>query len=92
MIKKQKPTRPDTMEDVLETDIIQMSRALLEAVVDSTGLMGLQEMTPEKLKEGKLVLGFLNATRNAVNTRMQIFKLVGLDDKMDAIRDRAKSN
>ena len=92
MIKKQKPTRPDTMEDVTETDIIQMSRSLLEAYVDATGVFKITEMTPESLKNGKLLLGFLNATRNAVNTRMQIFKLVGLDDKMDAIRDRAKSN
>ena len=69
-------------------DLVQMSRDLLEAMVESTAILEGKKMTEQGLKEAKMVLGYLNATNNQVKTRMQWFKMTGLESKISRIRAR----
>jgi hypothetical protein len=39
-------------------------------------------MTPEKLKEAKIVLWFLNSTKNVMKTKMAFFKMTGMIKKI----------
>jgi len=83
MTKKYLKDKPEHIENL---DLVQMSRDLLEAMVESTAIMEGKKMTENGLKEAKLVLGYLNAANNNVKTRMQWFKMTGLDDKIDRVR------
>lgn len=82
--------KPDTLDDVEKSDLIQLSRDLLEATVTSTKILDLNEMSPGKLQEAKVVLGFLNAANNTMKTKMQFFKMIGLDDKINAVKASSK--
>ena len=81
---------PDTMEHIGNTDLVQLSRKLLDSVVTSTDALNSSTMTEEKIKEMKVVLGYLNATNNIVKTKMQYFKMLGVGEKVEAIKRRAK--
>jgi len=82
-MKKQK----DTVDHVEESNLVQMSRELLEALVTSTAILTKRKMTEQGLKEGKLVLGYLNASLNATKARMQWFKMTGLEGKLKSVKD-----
>ena len=77
---------PDTMEHIKKSDLIQLSRNILDATVQSTKVLEIDEMTPMKLQEAKLVLGFLNSANNVMKTKMQFFKMAGLEKKVEAIK------
>ena len=81
---------PDTMDDISQTDLIKVSRRLLDASIDSSGILEIGEMTPEKLREAKMVLGFLNATNNVVKTRMQFYKMIGITDDINKAKKNLK--
>lgn len=85
MTKKYKKDMPKHIENL---DLVQMSRDLLEAMVESTAILEGKKMTEQGLKEAKMVLGYLNATNNQVKTRMQWFKMTGLESKISRIRAR----
>jgi len=76
----------DTPEDVRQTDLVKLSSALLRATVDSTGYLNMSKMTEEKLKEAKVILGFVNATNSVIKTKMQVFKMLGLDEKVAVVK------
>jgi hypothetical protein len=83
---------PDTIKDLEKTDLVQLSRNLLGAVVDSTNAMdNTVEMNPKRLQEMRLVLSYLNATVNATKAKMQFFKMVGVGDKVNAVRRTTKT-
>ena len=80
-------SRPDTLEDIKNTDLVQLSRQLLDAAVVSTNALSTKsELSEQHLKELRLVLGFLNATNNVIKTKIQYFKMVGVSDKIEAIK------
>lgn len=83
--------RGDELNDIGDSDIVQLSRGLLDATVKSTAIMQMEEMTPAKLQEARLVLGFLNATNAVMKTKMQYFRMAGLTGKIDAVKERSKS-
>lgn len=83
MTKKYKKDRP---EDIENLDLVQMARDLLEAMVESTAILEGKKMNEQGLKEAKLVLGYLNAANNNVKTRMQWFKMTGLESKINRVR------
>ena len=85
-----KTINKDTMKHVEESNLIQLSRELLSSIVDSTKILDLKEMTPDKLKESKVVLGFLNAADRAMKTKMTYFKMTGVGDKVSAVKHRSK--
>lgn len=88
MTKKYQKDKPEHIENL---DLVQMARDLLEAVVENTAILeGKKKMTEQGLKEAKLVLGYLNATNNQVKTRMQWFKMTGLEAKIERVRSRNK--
>lgn len=78
---------PDTIEHLESSDLVQLSRDLLESVVESTKMLTLPKMTPNKLQEAKIVLGYLNAARNTMDTKIKVFKLTGLDKKIEAVKN-----
>lgn len=83
---------PDTLGHIERSDLIQLSRELLDAVVRGTAILEVKdkEMTPEKLKESKVVLGYLNAADKTIKTKMQYFKMTGVQRKVDAIKQMSK--
>ena len=78
--------KKDTPEHIENLDLVQMARDLLEAMVESTAILEGKKMTDQGLREAKLVLGYLNAANNNVKTRMQWFKMTGLESKIDRVR------
>lgn len=80
----------DTLQGMKDYSLVGLSKQLLDASVKSTGILSLEEMTPQKLQEAKLVLGFLNATNSVMKTKINIFKMVGLDEKVQAIEEMSK--
>jgi hypothetical protein len=86
---KTRLVKADTVEDIRDTDIVKLSRKLLNSVVDSTGVLNVKKMTPDKLAEARVVLGYLNATTKAVQTKIAFFRLVGVTDKIKVIEKRA---
>jgi len=83
--------RPDELEDIKDSDIVQLSRSLLNSMVQSTDLIRPQELTSQKLQEAKVLLGFLNSTANAMKMKMQFFKMIGLADKVKAVQEKSKN-
>ena len=59
--------KPDTMREIKDSDLIQLSRNLLDSIVTSTDMLNPKNVTPERLQEAKVVLGYLNASNNALN-------------------------
>lgn len=80
----------DTLEGMRDSDLVSMAKKLFEATVKSTDLLnvGVGEMTVDKVREGKLVLGFLNATNKIMQTKLSVFKMVGLPEKIAAVEAR----
>ena len=81
---------PDTVDNIQNNDLVQISQKLLDRMISSTGMLSIKEMTPNKAKEAKLVLGYLNVTNNVIKTKMQFFKMVGLDGKIKAVKNVSK--
>jgi len=73
-------------DSIDNSDLIADSRELLTSVVNATNMKNIEEMTPKKLAEAKVVLGFLNAANNMIKTKIQCFKLTGVKDKVAAIK------
>ena len=82
--------KPDTMQDIKDSDLIKLSRNLLDSIVTSTDMLNPKNVTPERLQEAKVVLGYLNASNNALKTKMQYFKMVGIGDKIKAVQRKSK--
>ena len=85
----------DRLEHIEESNLIQLSHNLLEAVVKSTNILKGDEFEnmdketqKQKLQEAKTVLGFLNATNSTMKTKMQFFRMVGIGDKISAIKNK----
>jgi len=82
--------KPDSIETLQSTDMVQLSYALCLQVINATNMENIKEITPEKLREMKLVLGYLNMADRAMKTKMQVFKMTGLDDKVAAVKAAGK--
>jgi len=80
----------DTQKHIDETSMVQLSRDLLLKVVETTGIMQSTKMTEEGLKQAKLVLNYLNAVNSTIKTRLQFFKMTGLNDKIRRVKARSK--
>ena len=65
MKKLLKVYQKDKLEHIENLNLVQLSRDLLEAMVESTAIMEGRKMTEQGLKEAKIVLGYLNAAKNA---------------------------
>lgn len=80
----------DTVKHVENSNLVQMSRKLLEALVESTAILngGESKVSDKGLKEAKTVLGYLNASINATQNRMQWFKMTGLNNKIKLVQGK----
>lgn len=81
---------PDTMEDIGKSDLVKLSRELLEATVQSSKIKEMESMGEEDLKRARVVLGFLNAADKVMRTKIQYFKMANVDDKIAAFKERAQ--
>lgn len=84
-------TRPDSMQDIADADLVQLSRKLLDGVIVSTDAMTAMPMSPERAADLRLVLGFLKATNNMINSKLHYFHLVRIDDKIAAVKSKAST-
>ena len=80
------PTEKDGIKHIENSSLVQLSRDLLEALVESSAILNGEKMTMTSLLEAKVVLGYLNASINATKTRMQWFRMVGLEDKIKQVK------
>lgn len=87
---KDKLIIPEQLKDVERSDLVQLSRELLEKVVRSSDILSSKKMTVQSAKEAKVVLGFLNACTNTMKTKMQFFKMVGIGEKVKAVQQVSK--
>lgn len=78
------------MDDIEKTNIVNKANNLLDSIVESTSAMIPQEVNEERYKEMKLVLGFLNACNNVINTKLKYFKMVDISEKIEAIKNKNK--
>lgn len=76
------------MNDVRDSDLVQMSRNLLESVIDSSEILSMDTMGPDEMQRAKIVLGFLNAASGAVNSRMQFFQMTDIEGKYAAVKSQ----
>lgn len=83
--------KPDTLNEIKDSDLIQLSRNLLDSVVTSTDMLVPKNMSPERLQEAKVVLGYLNAANKTILAKMQYFKMVGLGEKVKAVKKNGKN-
>ena len=90
MKKLLKVYQKDKMEHIENLNLVQLSRDLLEAMVESTAIMEGRKMTEQGLKEAKIVLGYLNAANANVKTRIGWFRMQGLEDKVKKVRERTE--
>jgi hypothetical protein len=89
MATKKTRFNADKMEHIEQSDLVQLSREMLDSVVRSTGILDLDEMSPEDLKSAKLALGYLNAANSTMITRMNYFRMTGIEAKIDAVSKRS---
>lgn len=90
MKKLLKVYQKDTLKDIENLNLVQLSRDLLEAMVESTAILEGKKMSEQGLKEAKIVLGYLNAANSNVKTRIGWFRMSGLENKVKAVRERTK--
>lgn len=81
----------DTIKHIEDSDLIQLSRNLLDSIVTSTDMLNPKNMTPERLAEAKIVLGYLNSSNNALKTKMQYFKMMGIGEKIKIVQKANKA-
>lgn len=80
----------DKLEHIENLNLVQLSRDLLLAMVESTAIMEGKKMTEQGLKEAKIVLGYLNAANSNVKTRIGWFKMSGLENKVKSVKERTE--
>ncbi len=82
--------KPDTLESIGETDLIQLSRKLLDAVIVSSDALTPQDLTPERMKQMRLVNGMLNSSMGVIKTKLAYFRMVDTANKASAIKNAMK--
>jgi len=80
----------ETMKSLEQFQLVVPAKELFEALSKSTDADSVTEMTPERARNMKLVLGFLNAYIRAFGTKMGYFRLVGVTDKLAAAAKYSK--
>ncbi len=83
--------KPDTLEDIGQSSLVQLSSELLDAVVQSSGIKKMEKMGEDEIKQARVVLGFLNAADKVMRTKIQYFKMANIDEKVAALKDRAQT-
>lgn len=79
------------MDEIKKTNLVSKANDLLDAITESTNAMEIRTMDEKRFKEMKLVLGFLNACNNVVNTKLKYYKMTGVEEKIKAIKNRSKN-
>lgn len=90
-MKNQSLTKFEGVEDIKNQDIVRLSRKLLDSVVRQTGILTKNKMTDDDLRRAKLVQGYLNASLNSIKTKMQFFRMIGLVEKIDAVKKKSET-
>lgn len=89
-MNKLKVYKRDSMKHVDETSLVQLSRDLLLALVESTDALSVKKMNEQNMREMKLVLNYLNAANSQIKTRMQFFRMTGLKDKINRVKEKSR--
>jgi len=77
----------DTLEHIKENNILQLTQELLDKVIVSTDALKQKKMTPERMKEYRLTLGYVNAVNTSIKTKLIYFRMTDLDLKLAAVKE-----
>ena len=80
----------ETLENLKEFEIIVPAKDIFESIAKSAKASKIQDLTPTRMKEMRLVQGFLNSYIRAFSTKAGYFKLVGIKDKVKSVKYQAK--
>ena len=84
--KQEEETKEETLEKLKKINFVNMAKNLLDSSVTKADSYSKKKYTDQSLKQGKLVLGFLNAFLNSYKTKIQFYKLSGIKDKIKVIK------
>lgn len=87
---EEKKNHYDSPSSLAENDLVYKARTLLDSVINSTNILEIEEMTPEDIQKAKVVLGFLNATNSLIKTKMNVFKMTNISEKVRAIEEQTR--
>ncbi len=80
----------DTVETLVKDDLIQKSKILLDSVIKSTAIMDMSEMSEKDMAGARIVLGFLRATNSIMKTKMGLFKMTNVSEKISALEEHSQ--
>jgi len=76
----------ETLKDLGGFELVLPAKQIFDAFTKSADALTPQEITPERAKQLKLVLGSLNAYINAHKTKIGYFRLTGVPDKVKFVK------
>lgn len=80
----------DSVHGMANSKLVSLSKELLDAVVQSSGIRDWDSaMNESQIKEARIVLGFLNSTDRLMKTKLQVFRMTGLDKKLEAVKEHS---
>lgn len=84
--------RPDTIDTLKDNDLVAKAQDLLQAVIKSTNILEIEEMKVEDIQKAKIVLGFLNSTNSLMKTKLNVFRMTDVGEKVKALEEQSRRN
>lgn len=81
----------ETKEDLKNLDIVLPAKKIYDTLVESAEANIKSEITPDRVKVLRLVLGFQNSFINSFKSKISFFRLENLDEKLKIVKDRNNS-
>lgn len=81
----------ETLDTLEKAEIIEIGGKLLNATIESSGILEGKPFTKQSLQEAKLVGAMYNSRIKGLNFRMSFFELTGVVGKVKALKKHAKS-
>lgn len=76
----------ENIEDIENFELLIPAKKLFDKMIESTDGYTPKEMTDDEMKKMKLLLGYMNAYRGAFGNKLQYFKLIGVANKNEVVK------
>ena len=73
-----------------QSDLVATIEGVAKASIKKADALSGKKYTPESRQNGNLVKGLLNAWIHATRAKASIFKMVGTEEKISAIKSQSK--
>lgn len=80
----------ETKENLKDLDLVFPAKKLYDTLVESAEADKTSDITPDRVKILRLVLGFQNSVINSLKAKTGFFKLEQIDEKLKAIKERTE--